>query len=144
MKRYWTLTVAILGVVALGTVFTWWSRRSTTAEPDLSNLAVSLAKQADSYITPPSLTDMQVSLFVRRVDLETEINRVQALALRLGGSAIPDGAGQPSQLLASIPAEFAPRFIEAVKDPAKTPPASLVPVKNEMRLVEVKFEVTSS
>jgi len=142
MKRFWILTVAV-GVVALGAVFIGWNRRSTTAEPDLSNLAVSLAKQADSYITPPSLTDMQVSLFVRRVDLETEINRVQALALRLGGSAIPDG-GQPSQLLASIPAEFAPRFIEAVKDPAKTPPASLVPVKNEMRLVEVKFEVTSS
>jgi hypothetical protein len=144
MKRYWIVTVAVLGVVAICAVFIGWNKRSTTAEPDLSNLAVSLAKQADTYISPPSLADMQISLFVRRVDLETEISRVQALALRLGGSAVPDGEGQPSQLLASIPAEFAPRFIEAVKDPAKTPPASLIPVKNEMRLVEVKFEVTSS
>jgi hypothetical protein len=143
MKRYWIVAVAALGVVAVCAVFIW-NRRSTTPEPDLSNLAVSLAKQADSYISPPSLTDMQVSLFVRRVDLETEISRVQALALRLGGSAIPDGTGQPSVLLASIPAEFTPRFIDAVKDPAKTPPASLVPIKNEMRLVEVRFEVTSS
>ena len=143
MKRYWIVAVAALGVVAVCAVFIW-NRRSTIPEPDLSHLAVSLAKQADSYISPPSLTDMQVSLFVRGVDLETEISRVQALALRLGGSAIPDGTGEPSVLLASIPAEFTPRFIDAVKDPAKTPPASLVPIKNEMRLVEVKFEVTSS
>jgi len=143
MKRYWIVAVAVLGVVAVCALFIL-NRRSTTPEPDLSNLAVSLAKQADSYISPPSLTDMQVSLFVRRVDLETEISRVQALALRLGGSAIPDGTGEPSVLLASIPAEYTPRFIDAVKDPAKTPPASLVPIKNEMRLVEVKFEVTNS
>jgi hypothetical protein len=143
MKRYWIVAVAVLGVVAVCALFIL-NRRSTTPEPDLSNLAVSLAKQADSYISPPSLTDMQVSLLVRRVDLETEISRVQALALRLGGSAIPDGTGEPSVLLASIPAEFTPRFIDAVKDPAKTPPASLVPIKNEMRLVEVKFEVTNS
>jgi hypothetical protein len=112
--------------------------------PDLTLLNESLHRTMESEIGIPPLTQNLVELTVKQQDLDSEIERIKNLAVKLGGNAtINQHAGGPDQeLLAEIPSAIAQRFIKAVENPANVV-LEVSPNSGEKnQIIEVKLHVT--
>jgi hypothetical protein len=97
----------------------------------------------ESELATPSLTMNLVEQNVKPQDLDSEIERIQNLAAKLGGSATVNHlpAELDRDLLVEIPLASAQQFVEAVQDRTKlvldAPPNS----HDKNQIIEVKLHV---
>ena len=115
------------------------------AAPDLTLLNESLQRSIESELSTPRLTLNLVELTVTPQDLDSEIERIENLATKLGGNAtvnhLPMESGQ--DLLVEIPQSSARQFIEAVQDRTKIVPEAPPNSGDKNQVIEVKLHATT-
>src|SRR3981081_1134307 len=79
--------VLVLLSVAAVAIYLWLHRDRPAPAPDLTLLNESLHRSMESELATPSLTMNLVEKNVKPQDLYSEIERIQNLAAKLGGSA---------------------------------------------------------
>jgi hypothetical protein len=135
--------VLVLLSVAAGAIYLWLHRDRPAPAPDLTVLNESLHRSMESELATPSLTMNLVEQNVKPQDLDSEIERIQNLAAKLGGSATVNHlpAELDRDLLVEIPLASAQQFVEAVQDRTKlvldAPPNS----HDKNQIIEVKLHV---
>lgn len=138
-----SFTVVVLLSVAAGAIYLWLHRDHPAPAPDLTLLNESLHRSMESELATPSLTMNLVEQNVKPQDLDSEIERIQNLAAKLGGSATVNHlpAELDRDLLVEIPLASAQQFVEAVQDRTKlvldAPPNS----HDKNQIIEVKLHV---
>jgi hypothetical protein len=135
--------VLVLLSVAAVAIYLWLHRDRPAPAPDLTLLNESLHRSMESELATPSLTMNLVEQNVKPQDLDSEIERIQNLAAKLGGSATVNHlpAELDRDLLVEIPLASAQQFVEAVQDRTKlvldAPPNS----HDKNQIIEVKLHV---
>ena len=94
----------------------------------------------------PEVTDTEVERVIDKPSIDTEVERINRLAVKLGGTAV-EGVGDAAgvDLLAEISPELTHQFSDAVRDPAKEPVTSpQVPKEDVKAFVAVKLKFRES
>jgi len=144
MPRIILSFIVLLVLSAAGVaIYLWLHRDRPAPAPDLTLLNESLHRSMESELATPSLTMNLVEQNVKPQDLDSEIERIQNLAAKLGGSATVNHlpAELDRDLLVEIPLASAQQFVEAVQDRTKlvldAPPNS----HDKNQIIEVKLHV---
>jgi hypothetical protein len=114
--------------------------------PDTSRLTATFEGAAQRTLRIPEVTDTEVERVIDKPNLDSEVERIKRLALKLGGTAV-QGVGDEAgvDVLAEIPPEMTHQFSDAVKDPAKEPVTlPQVPTEDAKAFVAVKLKFRES
>jgi hypothetical protein len=146
MPRIILSFIVLLLLSAAGVaIYLWLHRDRPMAAPDLTLLNESLQRSIESELSTPRLTLNLVELTVTPQDLDSEIERIENLATKLGGNAtvnhLPMESGQ--DLLVEIPQSSARQFIEAVQDRTKIVPEAPPNSGDKNQVIEVKLHATT-
>ena len=139
--------VFLLVVIGLGTagvvVCLFLPKDRPTKAPDLTLLNESLRRTMEGEIGTPLLTQNLVDLTVVRQDLDAEIERIKAVAAKLGGTVSVNhlAPGLDQELLVEVPETAVQSFIGAVKDRTWTVPPDSPSSGGKTQVIEVKLHV---
>ena len=118
--------------------------RKPSVEPNVGPLKDVLERSAEKVLPPPTLASEEIVLMVPNAERDQEIERLLALATKLGGTALrsesPEGA---VEILAQIPVGNASAFrAQATGGEAPAPPQA-APGDDTTSLIVVKFRGTA-
>src|ERR1700730_9671691 len=125
-RKILVLAGVFFGGLIAGIAFALFFQAKPAPAPDTSGLKEWLHSTAQQQIGLPPLADVEVELTIERGKLDEEIERIKALAVRFGGTAI-QGIGDDSgtDVLAQISPKLTDRFLEALKHPDERPAVEL-------------------
>jgi hypothetical protein len=135
------LLLVFLGGLLAGSALIIFFQARPQPEPDTSRLKDLLHSAAQKAIELPPLADAEVELTVERTKLDKEIERIKALAVRFGGTAV-QGVGDEAgtDVLAEISPKFTDQFLEAVRHPEKEPVGDFRPGDTQTGFVQVRLK----
>lgn len=138
------LIVLVLLSAAGVAIYLSLHRDRPTDAPDLTLLNESLHRTMEGEIGKPLLTQNLVELTVKQRDLDSEMERIKGLAIKLGGDVTVShiSEGSDPDLLIEVPQPAAQEFIEAVENRSKVVPGDSPNSGEKNQVIEVKLHVT--